>query len=215
MRTKSGRAGAAGAIALIASSVGGIAPTAGTAWAQSSAQSLPQSPAQTKPEAGPAHSKARLDALFAALQAAGGDAEAQEVVRDIWETWTMSGRDDVDLLMQQAGGLMQRRHFGMASKLLDEVVALAPSFAEGWNQRATLRFLMGDHAGSEADIARVLALEPRHFGALSGRAMIHTQAERWREALEAYRAALAVNPFLADRHQMVPELERRAGENRL
>lgn len=182
--------------------VGSAPPILGTACAQASAS--PDVAVRT----------ARLDALFAALRAAGGEAEAQELVREIWETWTASGRDDVDLLMQQAGAGMQSRNFGVASMLLDEVVELAPDFAEGWNRRATLRFMMGDHAGSDADIAKVLALEPRHFGALSGRAMIHTGAERWREALEAYRAALGVNPFLPDRHQLVPELERRGGESR-
>ncbi len=188
-------------VALLGLVLTGVAPLLATAVAQSAEAETPAR-------------KARLDALFAALQAAGGEAEAQEVVREIWETWTASGRDDVDLLMKQAGAGMQTRNFGVASMLLDEVVELAPGFAEGWNRRATLRFMMGDHAGSLADIDKVLALEPRHFGALSGRAMIHTRAERWREALDAYRAALGANPFLADRHQLVPELERRAGEGR-
>lgn len=159
--------------------------------------------------------RARLDALFAALQAAGGEAEAQEVVAEIWATWSNAGLDNVDLLMQQAGAGMQSRNFGVASMLLDEVVEVAPQFAEGWNRRATLRYMMGDHAGSEADIKQVLALEPRHFGALAGRAMIHMAGERWQQALDAYRAALAVNPFLPDRHRLVPELERRLGQGRL
>lgn len=159
--------------------------------------------------------KTKLDALFTALAKAAGNAEAQEIVREIWETWLHSGRDDVDLLMQQAAAGMQSRNFGVAALLLDEVVALAPDFAEGWNRRATLRFVMGDYAGSDADIEKVLALEPRHFGALSGRAMVHMAAKRWPEALAAYRAALTVNPFLPERHQVLPELERRIGEGRL
>ena len=69
--------------------------------------------------------------------------------------------------------------------------------------------MMSEHEGSLADIDKVLALEPRHFGALAGRAMIHMAAERWKPALEAFRAALAANPFLNERHRIIPELERR------
>lgn len=189
-------------VAILALSLSGRAP----AWLAAEAQG--QEHAAT-------HRKTRLDALFAALGKAADESEAQVFVGEIWETWLRSGRDDVDLLMQQAAAGMQSRNYGVATLLLDEVVSLAPDFAEGWNRRATLRFLMGDHAGSEEDIGKVLSLEPRHFGALSGRAMIHMAAQRWREALAAYRAALAVNPFLAERHRVLPELERRIGEGRL
>ena len=159
--------------------------------------------------------KARLDALFSALAAAAGDSEAAVIVQDIWTTWSRSGRTDVDRLMDAAGASMEARNFGVASVLLDEVVSLLPNFAEGWNRRATLRFMMGDLEGSTRDIERTLALEPRHFGALSGRAMIHMKREQWQEALEAYRAALKANPFLPERHQVVPTLERKANEKRL
>jgi tetratricopeptide (TPR) repeat protein len=74
---------------------------------------------------------------------------------------------------------------------------------------------MSEHERSLSDIEKVLALEPRHFGALAGRGMIHAHAGRWKEALDAYRDALAVNPFLKERSTIVPELERRAGEKPL
>jgi tetratricopeptide (TPR) repeat protein len=159
--------------------------------------------------------KARLDALFTSLQTATDDIEAGAIVSEIWATWSRSGRTDVDRLMDEAGAGMETRNFGVASMLLDEVVSLAPDFAEGWNRRATLRFLMGDLSGSDDDIAKVLALEPRHFGALSGRAMVHMKAGRWQQALDAYRAALRANPFLPERHQVIPVLERKAAEGRL
>lgn len=152
---------------------------------------------------------ARLDALFRSLRQSRDEAEAREIVAEIWRAWTTSGRANVDALMQQAGAGMASRNYGLASMLLDEVVEIAPEYAEGWNRRATLRFMMSDHATSLADIDKALALEPRHFGALAGRAMIHMAAERWKMALEAYRAALAINPFLAERQQVIPELERR------
>lgn len=156
-----------------------------------------------------AERRGALDTLFAALSKAGDDEAARDIVQQIWQLWSQSGRGDVDVLMLQAGSAMGQRQYGMASILLDEVVELAPDFAEGWNRRATLRWMMDDHAGSQADIDKVLALEPRHFGALTGRAMMLVEAERFREALMVYRRALAVNPFLAERHQIIPMLEKK------
>lgn len=158
---------------------------------------------------------ARLDALFASLRGAADDNEASAIVAEIWSTWSRSGRNDVDLLMDRAGAGIESRNFGLASLLLDEVIDLAPDFAEGWNRRATLRFIMGDLPGSDDDINKVLALEPRHFGALSGRAMIRMKAGRWQEALDIYRAALQANPFMPERHEVVPVLERKAAEGKL
>ena len=169
-------------------------------------------PAPSAPEDQAAFEAARrvtLDALFAALAKAGDDDAAREIAPEIWRAWTLSGRAEIDTLMMQAGVAMAQRHISLASTLLDEVVQLAPDFAEGWNQRATLRWMVGDHAGSQADIDKVLALEPRHFGALAGRAMMFIEAERFKEALAVYRQALAVNPFLAERRQVIPMLEKK------
>lgn len=157
-----------------------------------------------------ARNRAAVEAAFAALAKSSSDAEAQDIAAEIVRLWTRSGRPDVDALMARAASAMATRDLGLAALLLDEIVALAPEFAEGWNRRATLRWIMSDHAGSMADIEKVLALEPRHFGALAGRASIHADAGRHREALADYRRALAANPFLPERRHVLPMLERRA-----
>lgn len=175
-------------------------------------------PGIAPPSAAPldaAQRKNRLDGLFAALKAAKDDDEANEFVAEIWRVWSNSGRPDIDALMARALGAMNSRDYGLASMLLDSVVDEAPDFAEGWNRRATLRFMMGDHAGSTADIDKVLALEPRHFGAIAGQAMIHMTAERWKEALASYRQALAVNPYLRERQQLIPMLEKKVEGEKL
>lgn len=156
-----------------------------------------------------------LDALFKGLKDARGDDEADEVIGRIWEVWTRSGRADVDRIMEEGIGYLSIRQFGAAHDRFSEVIETAPDFAEAWNKRATVLFLMSEHERSLSDIDKVLALEPRHFGALAGRGMIHAHAGRWKEALDAYREALAVNPFLKERMTIVPELERRAGEKPL
>jgi tetratricopeptide (TPR) repeat protein len=173
--------------------------------------------AQTMPSArvaDPERARA-LDALFKGLKAARGDGEADELVGRIWETWTRSGRPDVDRLMEEGIGYLSIQQLGAAHDRFTEAIAAAPDFAEAWNKRATVLFLMREHEQSLADIEKVLALEPRHFGALAGRGMIHAHAGRWKEALDAYQQALAVNPHLRERATIIPELERRAGEKPL
>lgn len=156
-----------------------------------------------------------LDALFKSLKTAGGDDEADALVARIWEVWTRSGREDIDRIMEEGVGYLSVRHLGAAHDRFSEAIEAAPNFAEAWNKRATVLFLMREHEQSLSDIDKVLALEPRHFGALAGRGMIHAHAGRWKEALEAYYQALAVNPFLKERTTIIPELERRAGEKPL
>lgn len=164
------------------------------------------------------HAKRRaaaLDALFAELKNAQDQSAADPIVAKIWDQWMLSGRDDVDILMSRAVANMAGRHFGLAMLLLEEIIELVPDFAEAWNKRATLHYHMGRYEAALADIERTMQLEPRHFGALAGRAAILADANRWKEALAAYRAALAVNPFLQRRNTVLPELERKAGERGL
>ena len=87
-----------------------------------------------------------------------------------------------------------------------------PDWAEGWNKRATVLYLMGEHDRSLADIDRVLALEPRHFGAIAGIGLIRIEKGEMREALAAFRRALAINPFLRERYGLIPQLEKELGE---
>src|SRR6476646_8072318 len=92
----------------------------------------------------------------------------------------------------------------LAMPILDDIVMRAPDWAEGWNKRATVLYILGEQDRSLADIEHVLALEPRHFGALSGIGLIRIAKGQPREALAAYRRALAVNPFLKERLELIP-----------
>ena len=114
--------------------------------------------------------------------------------------------------MEQASALMGQGLHQLALPMLTYLVQSAPDWAEAWNKRATAFYLVGQHDLSLADIDRVLALEPRHFGALAGMALIHIARGDYREALAAYRRALAVNPFLKERFELIPALERLVGE---
>ncbi len=174
--------------------------------------------AQTPPVGQDADASERtraLDALFASLKAAKEDAEAEPMIERIWELWSRSGEPKADRLLEQGVGYLALRQLGPAHDCFSEAIAAAPDFAEAWNKRATVLYLLNEHEQSLSDIEKVLSLEPRHFGALAGRGMIHAHAGRWKEAVDSYYKALRYNPFLKERASIIPELERRAGEKPL
>jgi tetratricopeptide (TPR) repeat protein len=157
----------------------------------------------------------RLEALFARLSSTNDAVEGDTIVEEIWRLWLISGRPEIDAIMQNALVLVEAGRPQAAMPLLDSIVERAPEWAEGWNKRATVFYLLDEYDRSLADIDKVLALEPRHFGALAGRGLIHIAQENYRAALDDYRRARAVNPFLQGAAQMIPTLERRIGERPL
>ena len=163
-----------------------------------------------------AHERARiLDALFLSLRAARGEAEADVIVAEIWKAWMSSGRPEVDRVLNEGISYLALGLYASARDRFSQAIEAAPDFAEAWNKRARVLYLMNEYDRSLDDIEKVMALEPRHFGALAGRATIHAHAGRWKEALAAFRAALAVNPFLKERQTVLPDLERRVEGERL
>jgi tetratricopeptide (TPR) repeat protein len=169
--------------------------------------------AQSVPDA--ARRARQLDELFARLKTAKTEDEGDGVVSEIWKVWQQSGDAEFDEKMQQAILLMGQGIGTLAMPILDDIVKRLPDWAEGWNKRATMLYLMGEHDRSLADIERVLALEPRHFGALAGTGLIRIEKGEYREALAAFRRALAINPFLKERFGIIPALEKEIGEKPL
>lgn len=154
----------------------------------------------------------KLDDLFARLQQTIDFNEARELEHWIWSIWLDSGDETVDKLMDRGSRAMESGNFPSALTAFNAVVEMAPDFAEGWNKRATLYWLMGDYDRSVSDIDETLALEPRHFGALSGLAMIREAQERPEDALDALRRAAAVHPLLPHIEKRIQHLERNMGE---
>ena len=157
---------------------------------ESRIDSRPQSP-----EDEAARSRARLDALFARL-AQKGNPGWESVQNEIWAQWSESGSPAMDLLLLRAESAMESGDFELALRFLNDLVRLAPEFPEGWNKRATVYFLLGEYGRSVADIQRTLALERRHFGALSGLGMILERLGDKKGAMRAYRRGLEVHPNL-------------------
>jgi tetratricopeptide (TPR) repeat protein len=149
-----------------------------------------------------------LDRLFGRLKTAKSEREAQVVEQSIWRLWMHSGSATDDLLLQQAARSMNARQYDRALDILDAIIEHSPDFAEAYNKRATVNYLAGRPERSLSDIDRVLALEPRHFGALSGLGMIRRDKGDDRGALDAFREALAINPFMPNVREAVQALEK-------
>jgi tetratricopeptide (TPR) repeat protein len=138
--------------------------------------------------------EAALHRLFESLREAASPELARGIEQVIWSIWLEAGGAEVDRLMALSVQAMNAQDYPAARSYLDKIVVLEPDFAEGWNKRATVHFLEGDYDRSLSDIRRVLLLEPRHFGALSGLGLILEQTGRKAEALEAFRRALDIHP---------------------
>ncbi len=150
----------------------------------------------------------RLDKLFAQLRAATTMADSQPIEAQIWEIWMQSGDQNVDALMAIGTSALNDEDYSQAYRAFGRVVQLAPGFAEGWNKLATALYLLGRYDDSIKDIGKTLALEPRHFGALSGLGLCNAQLDKEKEALDAFEKALAINPNMPGIRQDAEDLKK-------
>jgi tetratricopeptide (TPR) repeat protein len=133
-----------------------------------------------------------------ALAALRGDdpALAAQAEAALWGIWCRSGITEVDRLLRDGVEAMERGEPGEAIALFTRIIERVPEFAEGWNKRATARYVAADYAGAVADCEQTLARNPHHFGALSGHGLCHMALGQFREAAALFRRALAVHPHL-------------------
>ena len=136
----------------------------------------------------------RLPPLFEVLRSATTPDRIGYAERFIWMIWHESGREEVDRLMEAGIEEMGSGRLRESIVTFGRVIDLAPDFAEGWNKRATAYYLAGELDASIEDVERTLALEPRHFGALSGLGLIHLSKGDEPGALRAFEATLEVHP---------------------
>ena len=157
--------------------------------------------------------QARLDQLFIDLKRERNEKAAERIAGRIWGEWFQSGSASIDLMMQWSQKAIENQKYDVALDFLDQVVTLQPDYAEGWNRRATVHFMMKNFGKSMSDIDRTLQLEPRHFGALSGLAQIMALTGHKQSALEAWQKVLAIYPMMRSAQDQVATLsEELAGE---
>ena len=156
--------------------------------------------------------KQRLDSLFAELKREGDEGKARQVADRIRLEWQESDSATVNLLMQWANKAISDEKQAVALDILDQVIALAPNYVEGWNRRATLHYQMGNYRKSMSDINRVLAIEPRHFGALAGMATMLEASGKDELAMRAWEEFLNIYPSDRKAQEQLGELaEKLAG----
>lgn len=181
---------------------------ASTAKAQTEARDQSAEPVPAVARLKPSEMRAeQLDRLFARLIKSEDGAEAQRTEQTIWNLWMTSDSPTADALLAQAMKASAANQTGLALSILDNVIEVHPDYAEAWNKRATVYFLIGRYNDSLKDIEKVLELEPRHFGALSGLGMIKRQQGDLAAARAAFSEALSYNPHLEGAKRAIEEIE--------
>ena len=132
----------------------------------------------------------------------------------LWLLWSRSGDDAIDALMEQGMAQMQAQQWKASIATFSEVIRRKPSFAEGWNRRATVLFLAGELRKSLADCDEVMKRNPNHFGALSGYGQIYFRLEQYEKAIEYWKRALKVNPNLEGVEMQIKNAEEMLEERR-
>ena len=153
----------------------------------------------------------RLPALFEELNATSDTATAEAIANQIWAIWSEHGNDErlsQNLLLGTAQ--MNAGSLRAAEKTFTTIIDTDPAFAEAWNKRATVYFLMGAFAQSKRDIAQTIIREPRHFGALSGLGLVETHLGNYAAALKAYEQAAALHPYLEGYEEITTALKKLA-----
>lgn len=181
---------------LVAIGAAALIPSTHPAAAQN--RSLAEPPAQLPR----AQRGDNLDFLFEALKVAPDQASAKAISDRIWGIWLASGGDTTNLLMTRAKTAIDAKDLDLAIKLLNAIIEFKPDYVEGWDRRATVYYMRKEYDLALADLAQVLAREPRHFGALFGLGVILQEFGDDKRALDVYRRALAIDPHMA----RVPDL---------
>jgi len=156
--------------------------------------------------------KSELDKLFSQLKNTKNLSSAQVIENEIQKIWSIHPSDDrrgfrLTELLNQGSVLINRRELNKAYELFTKIIATEPDWSEAWNKRATVLYLMNRYQSSLDDIKITLALEPRHFGALSGQALNYIELKQYEEAIKSYEAAQKIYPLLDSAKKMIPELE--------
>lgn len=178
----------------------GVLVVASTTFLLATRDGHAQAPADTE----------RLETLFTELAEPGRD-DWQRIEAEILRIWSRSGSEAMDLLLRRGTDALEEQRYSIAVEHLTALTDHAPEFAEGWNARATTFFLMQEYSLAIADVQHVLALNPRHFGALAGLGVMFEQMGEIDLALQAMLAAQAINPNRPNINEAVIRLESMTG----
>ena len=149
----------------------------------------------------------KLDKLFVDLKNS-SQTNFLEIEQKIWELWSTHPNDQkLTLLLAEGSKAVNSNDFNKAIDIFTKVIKLDPSWAEAWNKRATVLYLVGQYKKSQNDINRVLELEKRHFGALAGQGLVNIKLKNYEKAIKSYEKALEIHPNMQSPELMIKEIE--------
>ena len=133
---------------------------------------------------------------------------AFEVEMKIWSIWsTHPSQENLTQLLARGSNLMTQQKFNKAYETFSKVISLDPNWAEGWNKRATVLYILGRYEESQEDINEVLKLEKRHFGALSGQGLVQIELKNYERAINSYKEVQKIYPSMQAPKIMIPQLK--------
>ena len=137
----------------------------------------------------------RLNNLFKKLNKTENQEEISDIIKNIWDIWYEVDDPKVIEYFEKGIQAMRIRNYPLAVRFFNNLIEEDPNFAEAWNKRATVYFMMGDFDKSMQDIIKTLELEPRHFGALDGMGLIFIHQGQYQQAIDVYDKMLEIFPF--------------------
>ncbi len=139
--------------------------------------------------------------------------EAKEIENKIWKIWVTHPSEDrrgyrLTELLAQGSIFINQRKLSDAYLLFSQIIIEDPKWSEAWNKRATVLYLMGKYEESQNDINKVLKLEKRHFGALSGQGLVQTKLKNYDKAIESYKEVQKIYPSMEAPKDLIPHLKK-------
>ena len=150
----------------------------------------------------------QIDELFNQLKKAANFENSEKIESKIWSLWTTHPtKDSLTNLLADGSSSMSQNKLEDAYNIFTEVIEIDPNWAEAWNKRATVLYLMGKYEMSQADINKVLDIEKRHFGALTGQGLVQTALQNYQKAIDSYIEAHKVYPAMETPLMMIERLK--------
>ena len=155
-----------------------------------------------------ADQEVQLNMLFNQLKQSKNEFVAQEVEQKIWKVWSTHPKNKkLTLMLAEGSKLVNDRQFKKAILIFSKVIDLDPSWAEAWNKRATVMYMIGEFKKSQQDINKVLELENRHFGALAGQGLVNIELKNYEKAIKSYENAQKIYPLMKSPDIMINQIE--------
>ena len=149
-----------------------------------------------------------LDKLFLKLKKEQNITVASKIESEIWKLWTTHPSEpSLTELLAEGSYYMSQNQLSSAHEIFSKAIGLDPEWAEAWNKRATVLYLMGDYELSQNDINIVLSLEKRHFGALSGQGLVQSALKNYQSAIDSYVEAHKIYPAMKSPIIMIEKLK--------